>query len=283
MEKTDVLIFDVGLGQSIFVYPHSHPAYGMLVDCGNVEGFEPIDFLIKKGFIENNTLSNLTLTNYDQDHFSGMPYLRNKVGISTITFAPNLTSIEIKDLKERPLTNALEHTCYIKDTYIYPAPTYTPPFIKQTFYLRKEDLENPDTNNLSQVVFIEHRGSVICISGDLEEAGWKKLMEVSPGIKDWLAKTDVFVASHHGREGGYCSNVFQHCKPECIVISDKGIMHETQRDMSSIYGGHVVGAGISFNDDISNKRKVLTTRDDGHIWVQLHPNGVRIYRNFAHE
>ncbi len=283
MERTDILIFDVGLGQSIFVYPHSHPTYGMLVDCGNVEGFEPIDFLIKKGYIANNTLSNLTLTNYDQDHFSGVPYLRSKVGIYTVTFAPNLTSPEIKDLKEKPHTDALQHVCYVKDIYIHPVPAYAPPFVKQTFYLQKEDLESHDTNNLSQIVFIEHNDSVICISGDLEEKGWKTLLEKQPGIKTWLARTNIFIASHHGRDNGYYPEIFSYCKPECIIISDKGIIHDTQRNMSSVYGEHVTGTGVSFNDDLSNKRKVLTTRDDGHIWVQLHPGGNRIYRNFIHE
>ena len=282
MEKTDILIFDVGLGQSIFVYPHSDPTYGMLVDCGNVEGFEPIDFLIKKGYIVNNILSNLTLTNYDQDHFSGAPYLRSKVGIHTVTFASNLTSLEIKELKEKPHTDALQHVCYVKDTYIYPVPAYAPPYIKQTFHLQKGDLESHDTNNLSQIVFIEYNNSVICISGDLEEKGWKALLEKQPGIKTWLARTNIFIASHHGRDNGYCPEIFSYCKPECIIISDKGIMHDTQRNMSSVYGEHVAGAGVYFNNNLS-KRKVLTTRDDGHIWVQLHPGGSRIYRNFTHE
>ena len=283
MEKADILIFDVGLGQSIFVYPYSHPSYGMLVDCGNVDGFEPIDFLIKKGYITNNILSNLTLTNYDQDHFSGVPYLRSKVGIHTVSFAPNLTSSEIKNLKEKPHTDALQNVCYVKDTYIHPVPAYIPPYIKQTFYLQKEDLENHDTNNLSQIVFIEHNGSVICISGDLEEKGWETLLEKQPLIKIWLARANIFIASHHGRDNGYYPDIFSYCKPECIIISDKGIIHDTQRNMSSVYGAHVTGAGVFFNDDPLNRRKVLTTRDDGHIWVQLHPGGNRIYRNFTHE
>jgi len=280
MEKTDLLIFDVELGQSIFVYPHSNPEYGMLVDCGNTPEFEPIDFLIAKGYIKNNTLNNLTLTNYDQDHFSGLPYLRSKVAITSVCFAPNLTSSEVKGLKEKPHTEALEHTCHMKDTYIYPVPDY---FVTEQFYLQKEHLEDYDTNNLSQVVFIEHNGSVICVSGDLEEQGWKTLLEKKPEIKIWLAKTNIFVASHHGRDNGYYPEIFSHCKPECIIISDKGIMHDTQKDMAAVYGNHVCGEGIVLNNDSVNKRKVLTTRDDGHIYIQLFPGSVRLYNNFSHE
>src|SRR5690348_4240777 len=102
MEKTDILIFDVGLGQSIFVYPHSAGEYGALIDCGNTKEFEPIDFLIKKNYIQNGTLNELMLTNYDQDHFSGLPYLQTKVAIRSVLFAPNLSTPEIKALKQKP-------------------------------------------------------------------------------------------------------------------------------------------------------------------------------------
>jgi len=283
MDKTDILIFNVEMGQSIFIYPHSHPDYGMLIDCGNTQEFEPVDFLIKQKYITNNFLKNLTLTNYDQDHFSGLPYLKNKVIISSVDFPKNLTSPEIKNLKEKPYTDALEHICQIRDTYIYPATDWKPPYIKQTFILQKEHLENPDTNNLSQVVFVEHNGSVICIPGDLEEKGWKTIIEKQPDIKNWLAKTNIFIASHHGRDNGYYIDVFKHCKPECIVISDKSMMHDTQEDMSSIYSSHVCGDGIVFNGDLVNKRKVLTTRSDGHLYIQLSPIGSRIYQSFKHE
>ncbi len=282
MEKTDILIFDVGLGQSIFIYPHSNQEYGMLIDCGNTEGFEPIDFLLEHDFLPNKELNNLTLTNYDQDHFSGMPHLLDKVKIKTVNFAKNLTSSEIKDMKD-DITEALEQMCDIKDSYIYPAINHNPPYVKKIFHLDKQDLDTPDTNNLSQIVFVEHYGSVICISGDLEETGWKTLLAKDSTVKEWLKRTNVFVASHHGRENGYCVDIFSYCKPECIVISDKGIEHETQRDMCSIYGKNVAGNGVYFNRDIKTKRKVLTTRDDGHVWLQLHPGGARIYRSFTHE
>lgn len=281
MEKMDILIFDVGLGQSIFVYPHSQPEYGMLVDCGHTEDFHPIDFLLRKRYITD-TLHNLTLTNYDQDHFSGLPYLRSKVKIKSVNFAKNLTSQEIKNLKETH-TTALEHVCYIKDTYTSSISDYNPPYKKAVFHLEKEHLDNYDTNNLSQIVFIEYFGTTICISGDLEQKGWEIMLEKYPGLKEWLKHTHVFIASHHGRENGYHPEVFSHCKPECIIISDKGIVHDTQRDMASVYGDHIHGHGIHFNNDAQNPRKVLTTRSDGHLWLHLPLIGIRNYRNFKHD
>lgn len=281
-EKTDILIFDVGLGQSVFVFPHSHPEYGMLVDCGHTNDFHPIDFLIKRGYIKNNTLSNLTITNYDHDHFSGIGNLLQKVHIRTINFPNNLTSSELKKLKQN-VTEELEHICQLKDRYIHPVPNYNPPYKAITFHVEKHHLDNHDTNNLSQVVFIEHHGSVICIPGDLEEKGWNALLANHPEVKVWLKKTVLFIASHHGRENGYHAPVFYHCSPECIVISDKTIVHDTQKDMSSIYAQHIKGDGITMHGQVSPKRKILTTRSDGHIWIQLHPTSSRHYHNFKHE
>lgn len=280
MEQTEILIFDVGLGQSIFIYPHQAGEYGTLIDCGNTKDFEPIDFLLEKNFIRNGVLGNLTLTNYDQDHFSGLPYLRSKVGIRTVYFASNLLTPEIKALKEKPLTQALLSTLEIKDLYTGSAENYAPPFTQRTFCLSKQDLAAYDTNNLSQVVFLEDLGSVLCISGDLEASGWDTLLRKEPDVRTWLGKTDIFVASHHGRSNGYCPKVFSHCAPECIIISDKGIVHDTQQNMSAVYGKHVLGDGVAYKGDTANKRKVLTTRDSGHLWVQLLPGGVRIYSNF---
>ncbi len=273
--NTDIMIFNVGMGQSIFVYPRSNPEYGMLIDCGNTEGFEPIDFLIERGFVRG-TLKTLVLTNYDQDHFSGLPYLRNKVKIESVRFPRNLTSTEIKGMKERPHTEALEHICDIKDKYTADAVNHNPPYKVVSFHLEGHHLENPTTNDLSQLVFIEHHGSVLCVAGDLEQKGWETLLRLYPDIKKWLAKTNMFVASHHGRANGYFPDIFSYCKPECIVISDKEIVHGTQEAMSSVYGKHVSGNGIVFG---GNFRKVLTTRDDGHIYIQWHPAGTREYRN----
>jgi len=274
--ETDFFVFNVGLGQSVFVYPRGHHEYGMLIDVGHDGdiGFHPIDFLQNRRFV-GQTLGNITLTNYDQDHFSGLPYLRQRVHISTIDFPRNLSTADLRSMKQRPHTDALNETCAIYDTYTTPVPLYQPPFTKHTFSLRKEDLDTPDTNNLSQIVFIEHNGSVICIGGDLEEKGWKILLKRQE-VRDSLARTNVLVASHHGRENGYCPDLFTHCRPDCVIISDKNIVHDTQVGLASKYGGHVP-TGIALNGE---RRKVLTTRNDGHIWVRFAPGGQRFYATF---
>lgn len=281
----EILIFNVGQAQSIFFYPRSHPEYGMFVDCASGEDYDPIDFLIKQRFIHRtgntNILSNLTLTNYDHDHFSGLPKLRQNVFIQTVSLPQNISSAELKNIKPE-ITDALEHVCYLKDTYISPAPYHTPPYNKYLYSLTQGELDTGEinTNHLSQLVFIEYGGSKICIGGDLEKTpAWEKILQ-KPEIQNHLKTTNVFVASHHGHENGYHEDIFLHCiNPDCIVISDKDIMYDTQDSMASTYAQHVI-TGVDFNG-ATPPRKVITTRSDGHILISFNINGSRTYRSFS--
>lgn len=94
----EILIFNVGQAQSIFFYPRNNPEYGMFVDCAENEDCRPIDFLLEKGFIHHDgqkyLLSNLTITNYDQDHFSGLPVIKEKVHVDTVRLPKNISSQE---------------------------------------------------------------------------------------------------------------------------------------------------------------------------------------------
>ena len=283
----DIFIFNVGLGECIFFYPRSHPSYSMMVDCGNTPTFEPIDFLIEKGFITFNSginkhvLSNLTMTNYDQDHFSGLPYLKSKVKIETVSFMRNLSGQEIKSIKD-VVTKAADAVIDILDSYTGQATDYSPPFNKKCFYLSKEDFPNEeiDANKLSQLVFVTFNDTRICIPGDLTYPAWEKHL-LDQNVRNLLAGTNIFVASHHGRIDGYNENVFKYCKPEVIIISDKGIIHTTQDGISQTYAAHVNGDGIIFNGNSINLRKVLTTRSDGNLWIRIEENKSKTFKNFA--
>lgn len=288
MLQMDVVVFDVGLGQSILFSPKGNPDCLMLVDCGNTESFEPVDQIISWNLLKLSNkpngkyiLPNLTLTNYDEDHFSGLPYLVSKTEINSIIFPKNLTSIEIIDSKEEK-TPSLEALLYLKDTYIYEKTLpETFPYNRQCFYLDKSDFQDIDatTNNLSQVVFVAYNGITICIPGDLTSIAWEKLLRKDE-IKDFLKRTTIFVASHHGREDGYCAEVFFYCKPECVIISDKMKLHSTQENMTSLYASKVFGKGIQLDGDSSNSRKVLTTRNDGTIYIRILDNGSCVYSTF---
>jgi hypothetical protein len=131
-----------------------------------------------------------------------------------------------------------------------------------------------DTNNLSMAVFFEYCGFQILFPGDLQVAGWQQLL-MNPAFVTELSRTTVLVASHHGREDGFCADVFDYCKPQAIVISDKPIEHETQEGMASVYGTMVRGDGVVVRG-LAERRKVLTTRSDGMIRFDVGANAYTV-------
>jgi hypothetical protein len=258
-----------------------------MFDCGNTPEFEPVDFLIEKNYLSYNSdikkhiLCNLTMTNYDQDHFSGLPYLRSKVKFITANFMRNLTSDDIRNIKN-VVTKAADEVINVIDTYTSDVTNYKPPFTKQCFSLKKEDFPNEelDTNKLSQLVFITYKTVRVCIPGDLTTTAWEKHLE-NESIQMLLKGTKIFIASHHGREDGFNENVFKYCKPEVIILSDKDIIHNTQEGQTQIYANQVIGNGIVLNGNTSNLRKTLTTRSDGHLLIRIEDDGTRTYKNFV--
>ena len=104
----------------------------------------------------------------------------------------------------------------------------------------------------------------------MEIEGWKELLK-NPLFVSHLSRVNFFIASHHGRESGYCNDIFEHCKPELVIISDESIQYETQ---NTDYTTHATG--VRWTD--GSKRYVLTTRHDGMITISQKPNeGLWVY------
>jgi len=123
-----------------------------------------------------------------------------------------------------------------------------------------------DTNNLSLLTFLDVGSWSFAITGDLERAGWLSLLE-DPHVRGLLKRVDVFVASHHGRESGYCREVFDYCSPKQIVMSDGPVKHDTQL-MANTYAQHA--SGMMFRTPSGQEvRRVVTTRRDGNIFWEV--------------
>jgi beta-lactamase superfamily II metal-dependent hydrolase len=121
-----------------------------------------------------------------------------------------------------------------------------------------------DTNNLSLVTFLHYRDIHIVFPGDLEKDGWRALLK-DPSFRGHLSRVNFLVASHHGRENGYCPEVFDYCSPALAIMSDGPIQHATQSKDN--YRQHV--SGIPWRG--GNRRWVLTTRGDGLISIRQNP------------
>jgi competence protein ComEC len=86
------------------------------------------------------------------------------------------------------------------------------------------------------------------------------------GFCQMLRLTNVLVAAHHGREAGYCEEVFQHCSPDLVLVSD-GPSSDTSA--TEKYRRHAKGWDVlSRRTGNVSRRSVLTTRCDGAIVVK---------------
>ncbi len=131
-----------------------------------------------------------------------------------------------------------------------------------------------ETNDLSLVMFAEWGNQCIVFPGDLEIKGWKEGLQ-NPLFCAALSRVTLFMASHHGRENGCCDDIFKHCHPDAFVISDKEIVHETQKT-GDWYRQHAKG----LTNGYGHRRYVFTTRDDKCLSVDFTmPNGYVLTRD----
>ena len=197
----------------------------------------------------------LFVTNYDEDHIADLPMLRRYFKIEMLTRNSSINSAQLRKLKTPPISQAMDELLEMIDSYTgsVSSDQLEPPGIRvQTFHNNYPSFT--DTNNLSLLNFfgLDH----------LERPGWLELLKNSQ-VRALLRRINIFVASHHGRESGYCKEVFNYCSPQFVIMSDGPVQYGTQK-MAGIYGQHATGGW--FNGQI---RKVLTTRNDGNLLWQI--------------
>ncbi|MER9773286.1 hypothetical protein [Mesorhizobium sp. M0220] len=241
----------------------------LMLDCGQngLTGWRPGNYLYDRGIT---TLDMLAVTNYDEDHVAGLPNLYDRnINIKWLLRNKSVTSHTINELKSEDgmgagiakLVDAIDNV-FTGDASVTPQPTFAG-MKKQVFYNSYPTFE--DENNLSMVVHLNCNGKGIMFPGDIERAGWLKLLE-GENFRQALRDTTVLVASHHGRESGCCEEIFEYCKPFYVIISDKGYMYDTQKTIP--FYRRFTKSGPFRNET----RNVLTTRKDGLITFSFSPD-----------
>lgn len=263
----DLKIFDVEHGACALLTCDNGSR--VMIDCGHntSTGWYPGSYL---NYEQVKTLELLLITNYDEDHVSGLANLLDNVDVRWLGRNKAVSSGTIRKLKSEDgmgpgidrLVHAIDHV-FTGDGSI-PQPVYQG--LKRTQFWNTYPAFD-DENNLSLVLHMECNGVGVLFPGDMEKAGWLKLLE-REDFRNALRNTKVLVASHHGRESGCCEEVFEYCKPFYTVISDKGYMHNTQETVP-FYRANSQGGPFRNGE----KRHVLTTRNDGRIGFTFNADG----------
>ena len=105
------------------------------------------------------------------------------------------------------------------------------------------------------MTFLHYSDVNIIFPGDLTEQGWQKLLQ-HPEFVEYLEKVNLFVASNHGQKIGYCADVFKHCHPHLVIISND-IDHPITEEMTKLYASHAKGLPV----DQANRQLLMTHRD----------------------
>jgi beta-lactamase superfamily II metal-dependent hydrolase len=238
-----------------------------MIDSGSRDGWQPSTYI--KDVLGRSVLDYLFITNADQDHMSDLHGLWEAgISVPRLFRNPSYSGEQMRRIKQQsgPLSEDAER--YVAACREYNQPV-TEPFdlymggITASVFWNEYPLFT-ETNNLSLVVFIKFAGCKFLFPGDLEKAGWRALLQ-RQDFRNELRYTDILVASHHGREDGFCTEVFTHCRPSAVIISDKPIEHETQQTVPD-YRAVVSADGVPVRTT-GKRRHVLTTRRDG--WIQI--------------
>lgn len=268
-------IFDVEHGQCAMV--HCPDGKKLMVDTGHNSSrpWRPSEYFRAQ------VIDCLIHTNCDRDHTSDLVGVKQNCTINTILHNPSIGSRELAAMKAQGGMDASVESIYqwlqqrestpgggaVQDINLGGVLFYP-------YWINYNPLEREfaEPNNLSVVTFVSHAGFTILFPGDLEIAGWQRLLQL-PDFQSRLRQVNVLVASHHGRDNGCCAEVFNYCAPDVVVISDGGVEFSTQ-ETQGWYARRVL-QGITWPGDAV--RKVLTTRHDGHIVIDVDSSGNALY------
>ncbi len=109
-------------------------------------------------------------------------------------------------------------------------------------------------NDMSYVLRVWHVGRSILVPGDIEEPGWRRLLQRGVDLR-----ADVLVASHHGRRSGYFEPAVHAISPTFVVVSTGPLA--AAEDAHRLYRARVRAGNF------------YSTRTHGTICIRFHDTG----------
>ena len=265
-----VITFDVEHGSNHLIRTPNDQI--VMIDAGNTETFSPARYISDTWQITD--IRWFALTHHDTDHLADIENVTCYLDVKTLQ-TPSLSVEQLRVLYNNEFSAPLQKFLEFRQRFSVTAPPIHDPSYDwggvrfASFDNDYSDFENLKSNNLSIVTFALYMGWTFLFPGDLEESGWLMLLQ-KPEFREWLRRVDIFIASHHGRESGYCEEVFEYCTPKLVLISDKSHTEPTYPDL---YRAHARGLFVRNAADVRSTRYVLTTRKDGAIKVYIDPEG----------
>jgi beta-lactamase superfamily II metal-dependent hydrolase len=273
-----VIVFDVEHGFCAFV--KSPTGHTMLIDCGMGDSFSALKYICThelNGTASYNgyPLTQLTISHPHDDHIRDIHRVTRKLS-PAILLRQRYDWDEIKepDAADGEYEN-LDHYAGWQETYC--VPVVNPPnwgVNIQTFRLTPGEAKKVDeakfVNNSSIVVVVTFKGTQytekFVFGGDVEEAGWSALLE-QQDFRDAVQGVDFFVDPHHGHSSGFSAELFKAMgRPILNIVS----AHSRDESVDSRYSKEDFAFGTDLNGE---KRRMVSTRRDGSIFIDVTPEG----------
>jgi beta-lactamase superfamily II metal-dependent hydrolase len=277
MANLKISFLDVGHGD--FIYCETPLGENMLIDCGYGDVI-PSKFLSKV-----TTINELQISHPHTDHFDDIIDVSTKTIKSfrcpkTTLFKDDKIGWKKKDADKLKKLREIEKNVPVDNNAIKTDKTF------DHIVWAPSDINYDDPNTSSLITILTFNGFKILLGGDLPNEGWLKLL----GKKDFVESikgTTILKASHHGRDEGYCSELFDVISPKLCIISDKALDKDNKSTVATdkyssaikkngggmefVYVSTGISAGISY---------VLTTRKDKSIFMDI--SGINSYNITTH-
>ena len=250
-----------------------------MIDCGHSS--EPVWY--PSIAYHNKTINLLVVSNLDEDHISDLPgilaggsqhgnLLSPSPAVKSIAYNQSVSPADLAAMKA---ADGMDEG--VKRFHQWLTKIHNVERVEQDLgMIRIDNYYNDfpfggdvtDSNNLSLVSVIRYGSFKMVACGDLEEPGWLKLIEddQSGAFAAAISNAHALIAAHHGRESGFSLSALQLIKPTLVIFSDSHVQYDTQKT-ADLYNPWTSGTGVLHPIGGNKIRKVLTTRNDGHIQI----------------
>jgi len=272
MNELDFFLFDVDHGQcAALQLPNGR---WCLFDLGASARFNPLRDWIQPRLGPYSILKT-TISHLHGDHLASLPWLP-KVGSQYLRF-PVIDGEYVNDATatcggrqaRELLRDSIEFAGGFGGVIIpdYGGVRISEMSLNAVGARRLGGAANTRVNNASVVTRIDYAGRSILIPGDLETNAWEHLLgpfDIDPGWLSFVTGIDVLIAPHHGHTSGYSYGLLRAARPSVVLAS----VQSRDPHVDQAYSNSEMVAGIPVG---GHSRKLLTTRNDGHIRIRIGP------------
>lgn len=296
MNTLEMWFLDVGHGDCSYILLPNGAR--MMIDCGG-DNHWPSKLLKYSGITASGNsvnipnvsrkygLDNLVISHPHGDHFSDIIAIHDDIRFYSLTghygdFIDKITINEM-DFRKRNNETVLKFVNIVKkysgeykvenDRIKSAEPVC---IVKQKRFIQYED--GIDLNELSYLVSLEIGGVKVLFTGDLTAKAVDKILltDKADDFINFVKGTTILKVPHHGRENGCSQQLFDAIgkMPLLCIVSDE-VLNEKNEGTSNTkwYTERTSNQSVKINGTIDNRRKVLTTRQDKDIYIEISENG----------